>query len=122
MGDWCKYEMQLVLLCGHLSLFSPDSVTSYNNRFNVHKFSILPTQCIYVFCVVLGTNSDYIRVQHQFMIGFYGPDEVFTAGTTIADFRFKGLMGPNTENKREFNGRLALDSCAWNRVPGRRGD
>jgi hypothetical protein len=86
--------MRLVLLCGHLSLFSPDPVvTSYNNGFNVHKSSILPTQCVYVFCVVLGTNSDYIRVQRQFMSGFYSPDEVFTAGMTIADFPFKGLMG-----------------------------
>jgi hypothetical protein len=62
----------LALLCGHLSLFSPyPVVTSCSSRFNVHKFSILPTQCIYVFCVVLGTNSDYIRVQHQLMIDFY---------------------------------------------------
>jgi hypothetical protein len=29
-----------------------------------HKFYVLPTQCIYVFCVDLRTNSDYFTVQH----------------------------------------------------------
>ena len=28
-------------------------------------FYVLPTQCIYVFCVDLRTNSDYFTVQHQ---------------------------------------------------------
>jgi hypothetical protein len=28
------------------------------------KFYVLPTQCIYVFCVDLRTNSDYFTVQH----------------------------------------------------------
>jgi hypothetical protein len=28
-------------------------------RFNIHKFYVLATQCIYVFCVDLRTNSDY---------------------------------------------------------------
>jgi hypothetical protein len=32
--------------------------------FNIHKRYVLPTQCIYVFCVVLRTNSDYFTVQH----------------------------------------------------------
>jgi hypothetical protein len=32
--------------------------------FNVHKFYVLPTQCIYVFCVDLRTNTDYFTVQH----------------------------------------------------------
>jgi len=27
-------------------------------------FYVLPTQCIYVFCVDLRTNSDYFTVQH----------------------------------------------------------
>ena len=27
-------------------------------------FYVLPTQCIYVFCVDLRTNSDYFNVQH----------------------------------------------------------
>jgi len=30
----------------------------------------LPTQCIYVFCMDLRKNSDYIPIQHK-LIGFY---------------------------------------------------
>ena len=28
------------------------------------KFYVLPSQCIYVFCVDLRTNSDYFLIQH----------------------------------------------------------
>jgi len=41
-------------------------------------FYILPTQCVYVFCVDLRANSDYFTVQH-WLIGFYNRDGVFTA-------------------------------------------
>ena len=33
-------------------------------KFNVPKFCVLPTQCIYVFRMALGTNSDYFPIQH----------------------------------------------------------
>ena len=33
-------------------------------KFNIQQFYVLPTQCIYVFCVDLRTNSDYFPVQH----------------------------------------------------------
>jgi hypothetical protein len=33
-------------------------------RFDIPKFYVLPTQCIYVFCVDLRTNSDYFPIQH----------------------------------------------------------
>jgi hypothetical protein len=33
-------------------------------RFNMHKFYVLPTPCIYVFCVDLRTNSGYFPIQH----------------------------------------------------------
>ena len=33
-------------------------------QFNIQQFYVLPTQCIYVFCVDLRTNSDYFTVQH----------------------------------------------------------
>ena len=42
---------------------------------NIHKFYVLRTQCIYVFCVDLRTNSDYFPIQHQ-LTGFYNPDGV----------------------------------------------
>ena len=31
---------------------------------NIHKFYVLPTQCIYLFCVDLRTNNDYFPIQH----------------------------------------------------------
>ena len=40
----------------------PSSHYMYH-QFNIQQFSVLPTQCIYVFCVVLRTNSDYFRIQ-----------------------------------------------------------
>jgi len=39
-------------------------------QFNIQQFYVLPTQCIYVFCVDLRTNSDYSPIQHQ-LTGFY---------------------------------------------------
>jgi len=35
-------------------------------QFNIQQFYVLPTQCIYVFCVDMRTDSDY------FPINFYG--------------------------------------------------
>jgi len=46
---------------GCLTLRNP-VVTVCTTRFNVEKFC--PTQCIYVFCVDLRTNSDYFPIQH----------------------------------------------------------
>jgi hypothetical protein len=39
-------------------------VTICTTTFNIQQFYVLPTQCIYVFCVDLRTNSDYFTVQH----------------------------------------------------------
>jgi len=33
-------------------------------QFNIQKFYVLPTLCIYVFSVDLRTNSDYLPKQH----------------------------------------------------------
>ena len=33
-------------------------------QFNIQQFYVLPTRCIYVFCVDLRTNSDYFPIQH----------------------------------------------------------
>jgi hypothetical protein len=41
-------------------LYSP----LHTARFNIQQFYVLPTQCIYVFCVDLKTNSDYFPIQH----------------------------------------------------------
>jgi len=34
------------------------------HQFNIHKFYVLSTQCIYAFCVDLRKNSDYFPIQH----------------------------------------------------------
>ena len=44
-------------------------------QFNIQPFYVLPTQCIYVFCVDLRTNSDYFPIQH-WLTGFYNRDGV----------------------------------------------
>jgi len=33
-------------------------------QFNIKQFYVLPTQCIYVFCVDLRTNSDCFPIQN----------------------------------------------------------
>ena len=34
------------------------------HQFNIQQFYVLPTQCVYVFCVDLRTNSDYFLIKH----------------------------------------------------------
>jgi len=36
-------------------------VTMCTTRFNIQQVYVLPTQCIYEFCVDLRTNSDYFH-------------------------------------------------------------
>ena len=40
------------------------SVQYMYRQFNIQQFYVQPTQCIYVFCVDLRTNSDYFPRQH----------------------------------------------------------
>jgi hypothetical protein len=42
-------------------------------QFNSQQFYVLPTQCIYVLCVDLRTNSDYFPIQH-YLTGFCKKD------------------------------------------------
>ena len=48
-------------------LFNPVKSTGHYmyRQFNIQQFYVLPTQCIYVFCVDLRTNSDYFPIQRQ---------------------------------------------------------
>jgi hypothetical protein len=50
----------------HIMYINPLEPSGYYmyHQFNIHKFYFLPTQCIYVFCMDLRTNSDYFSVQH----------------------------------------------------------
>jgi hypothetical protein len=83
---WCSYVQ---LYCDGLrmlivirpvkvqwSLYVPRSGHYMYRQFNIQQFYVLPTQCVYVFCVDLRTNSDYFPMQHQ-LFGFYNRDENF---------------------------------------------
>jgi hypothetical protein len=43
-------------------------VTICTIRFSVEQFYVLPAKCIYVLCMVLGTNSDYFPIQLQLLL------------------------------------------------------
>jgi hypothetical protein len=60
---------------GIINLLKLSGYYIYIIRFNFKKFYVLPTQCIYVFCVDLRTNSDYFTVQHK-LTGLYNWDGV----------------------------------------------
>ena len=47
----------------HFNLLTPTGHVMHQ-QFNIQQLYVLPTQCIYVFCVDLRTNSDYFTVQH----------------------------------------------------------
>ena len=64
-------------------------------QFNIQQFYVLPTQCVYVFCVDLRTNSDYFPIQHE-LTGFYNRDltlcipvvNIYTASLTFNNSTF----------------------------------
>ena len=47
----------------HWPFVSPSGHYLYR-QFNIQQFYVLPTHCIYVFCVDLRANSDYFPIQH----------------------------------------------------------
>jgi hypothetical protein len=69
------HKVCLCVLCGSekktaiISLYSIDRLVFITETECVYcavrsTFYVPPTQCIYVFCVDLRTNSDYFTVQH----------------------------------------------------------
>ena len=56
--NWLFYNPDVVCL-----LRGTDWIFIYR-QFNIQQFYVLPTHCIYVFCVDLRTNSDYFPIQH----------------------------------------------------------
>jgi hypothetical protein len=62
----------MILCLAFLTLYSP-VVTVCTARFNTQQFYVLPTQCVYAFCVDLRTNSDYFPIQH-WLTGFCNRD------------------------------------------------
>ena len=59
-SDSIYCNVQLATHLNHLNT----SGNCMNHQFNTQQSYILPTQCIYVFCVGLRTNSDYLPIQH----------------------------------------------------------
>jgi hypothetical protein len=57
------YERNKNISSTFLTLCCP-LVSAHTARFVIHQFYVLPTQCVYVFCVGLETNSDYFPIQH----------------------------------------------------------
>ena len=56
---------QVVTICtAQWSLYVPHSGHYMYHQFNIQQLYVLPTQCIYVFCVDLRTNSHYFPIQH----------------------------------------------------------
>jgi len=79
-------------------------------QFNIQQFYVLPTQCIYVCCVDLRTNSDYFPIQYQ-MIGLYNRDgECLLRGT---DWIF---ISSSCQTSQHCRRRLSRDVVTLSRV------
>ena len=66
---WCLMASER----GEAGLLNPTGHVMHQ-QFNIQQLYVLPTQCIYVFCIYLRTNSDLCHLQHK-LIGFYNRDE-----------------------------------------------
>ena len=60
----CIYRTVVTVCTAQWSLYIPHSGHYFYRQFNIQQLFVLPTQCIYVFCVDLRTNSDYFPIQH----------------------------------------------------------
>jgi hypothetical protein len=45
-----------------------------HQQFNIQQLYVLPTHCIYVFCIYLRKNSDLCHLYHE-LVGSYNRDE-----------------------------------------------
>jgi len=76
------------------------------HQFNIQQFYVLPTHCIYVFCVDLRSNSDYFPIQHK-LTGFYNRDlTLHSPVVTICTTRL-------TLNNSTFCPRTVFMCCVW---------
>jgi len=58
------YSPVVIICTAQWSLYVPHSGHYMYGQFNIQQFYVLPTHCIYAFCVDLRTNSDYFPIQH----------------------------------------------------------
>jgi hypothetical protein len=106
--------LRIINATPHINLLNPTGHVMHQ-QFNIQQLYVLPTHCIYAFCIYLGTNSDLCQLQHK-LVGFYNPDvKCLQRGTnwvfkySSLRFVFKGLI-------RRFNVPLShfLHSvCCW---------
>ena len=79
---WCKVGLhvlhmvilKVVIIYQLINSLKSSGQYKYH-QFNSNQFCVLPTRCVYVFCVDMRTNSDYFTVQH-WLVGFYNWDGV----------------------------------------------
>ena len=82
-------------------------------QFNIQQFHVLPTQCIYVFCVDLRTNSDNFTIQH-WLTCFYNRDEVcLLRGTDCVSLQNVNSLSPSTD-VRQNGFYLSEEHSSWN--------
>ena len=80
MGCCSSAMWRCVILLRVINPLKPTGNYMYR-QLNIQQFYVLPTQCIYVFCVDMTTNSDYFPIQH-WLTGFYNRDgECLLRGT-----------------------------------------
>ena len=58
-----KEKVYCAVRTGSLYIIQTSGFYMYH-QFNIQQFYVLPTHCIYVFCVDLRTNSHYFPIQH----------------------------------------------------------
>ena len=69
------YRTVVTICIAQWSLYVPHSGHYMYHQFHIHQPYVLPTQCIYVFCVDLRTNKHYFPIQHK-LSGLYNREEV----------------------------------------------
>ena len=69
----------MCLLRGTEFIFNPLNPSSHYmyHQCDIQQFYVMPTQCIYVFCVDLKINSDYFPIQHYLNV-YCNVDLTFT--------------------------------------------
>jgi len=56
------YRKMVTVCTAQWSLYVPHNGHYIYHQFNIQQFYVLPTECIYVFCVDLRTNRDYFSI------------------------------------------------------------
>ena len=62
--SWLKFEAQWSLYVPYTGHYVPHSGHYMYHQFDIQQFHVLPTRCIYAFCVDLRPNSHYFPIQH----------------------------------------------------------